>query len=100
MAKDLDKEKTIYTKSGIMLGLGEREDEALKLFSDLVNVGCDFLSIGQYLAPSRLHYPVKDYIMPEQFESYKIKALEIGFRHVESAPYVRSSYCAAEYIGR
>jgi len=86
------------TKSGLMLGLGEREEEVLTTLSDIAGTGCDFLSIGQYLAPSREHFPVKEYITPEKFGYYKEKALEAGFRHVESGPYVRSSYAAAEYI--
>jgi len=89
---------SIYTKSGIMVGLGERKDEVLGLFLDLRKAGCDFLSIGQYLAPSNNHYPVKEYIRPETFDYYKKKAIEAGFRFVASAPYVRSSYIAQEYI--
>ncbi len=96
MAKELSSGK-IYTKSGIMAGLGEREDEVLQLFSDLRKAGCDFLSIGQYLKPSRQHYPVKEYVRPETFEYYKRKAEEAGFKYVASAPYVRSSYMADEY---
>jgi len=85
-------------KSGIMLGLGEREDEVLQAFADLAGVGCDFLSIGQYLAPSRSHLPVREYIPPERFAYYREKALEAGLRRVVSGPYVRSSYLAAEYL--
>lgn len=88
----------IFTKSGIMLGLGEREDEVLEVFADLVKVGCDFLSIGQYLAPSKEHYPVKEYIALEKFEELRKIALKQGFRFVVSGPYVRSSYQASEYI--
>jgi lipoic acid synthetase len=91
---------SIYTKSGIMVGLGEREDEVLELFQDLRRVGCDFLSIGQYLAPSKNHYPVKEYIRAELFDYYKQKGEEAGFRFVASAAYVRSSYMAEEYISR
>ncbi|MDD5465440.1 MAG: lipoyl synthase [Candidatus Omnitrophica bacterium] len=85
-------------KSGLMLGLGEKEEEILYLMQDLRYVGCDFLSIGQYLAPSKEHYPVKEYIQPEQFDYYREKARELGFLHIESAPYVRSSYMAADYL--
>ncbi|MDP3730093.1 MAG: lipoyl synthase [Candidatus Omnitrophota bacterium] len=88
----------IKTKSGIMLGLGEKEAEVIAVMSDLRAIECDFLSIGQYLAPSKLHYPVKEYIHPEQFAYYKEKALSMGFSHVESGPYVRSSYMAGEYL--
>jgi len=88
----------LMTKSGIMLGLGEKESEVISVMGDLRAVECDFLSIGQYLAPSVLHYPVKEYIVPEQFAYYKEKALSMGFSHVESGPYVRSSYMAGEYL--
>ncbi|NQT94952.1 MAG: lipoyl synthase [Candidatus Omnitrophica bacterium] len=87
-----------YTKSGIMLGFGETEKEILQVFADLRGIGCDFLSIGQYLAPSREHYPVKEYITPNKFQYYKREAEEMGFKFVASAPYVRSSYLAEEYI--
>ena len=90
----------IYTKSGIMVGLGEKENEVLDLFQDLRRSECDFLSIGQYLAPSKSHYPVKEYIRPEIFDFYKQKGKEAGFRFVASAPYVRSSYMAEEYISK
>jgi lipoyl synthase len=88
------------TKSGIMLGLGEKTEEVYSVMQDLRSVGCDFLSIGQYLAPSLRHYPVRDYIHPEQFDDYKAKGLELGFLHIESGPYVRSSYMAAGYLSR
>ncbi len=88
----------LKTKSGIMLGLGEKEAEVISLMSDLRTADCDFLNIGQYLAPSKLHYPVKEYVAPGQFEYYKEKALSVGFSHVESGPYVRSSYMAQEYL--
>ena len=65
---------------------------------DLRSVECDLLSIGQYLAPSQKHYPVKDYIAPKQFEYYKEKGSELGFLHIESGPYVRSSYMASDYL--
>jgi lipoyl synthase len=88
----------IYTKSGIMLGLGEATQEVLEVLRDLRGVGCELLSIGQYLAPSRLHYPVKDYIEPGFFSYYKAQAQALGFRFTASAPYVRSSYQAGEYM--
>ena len=87
----------IPLKSGLMLGLGESENEVYQVFDDLVKVGCSYLSIGQYLAPSHAHFPVKEYIRPEVFEHYREKALAAGFRFVKSAPYVRSSYMAYEY---
>ncbi len=85
------------TKSGIMLGLGETEEEVQAVLQDLRNVGCTYLSIGQYLAPSRRHQPVVAYIRPERFDCLRQQALQLGFRHVESGPYVRSSYHAASY---
>jgi len=88
----------LNTKSGIMLGMGEKEIEVLDVMRDLRAVKCDFLSIGQYLAPSKLHYPVKEYITPERFAYYKDKGLSMGFSHIESGPYVRSSYMADEYL--
>lgn len=87
----------LRTKSGLMLGLGEEEGELFAVLEDLLEVGCRYLSIGQYLAPSRRHYPVQRYVEPELFESYKERALALGFEHVESAPYVRSSYHAENY---
>lgn len=87
----------IKTKSGVMLGMGEREDELLQVFSDLRDAGCDYVSLGQYLSPSRAHYPVQEYILPETFETLRSAALRMGFSHVESGPYVRSSYNAMAY---
>lgn len=88
---------SMKVKSGIMLGMGESEEETLAVLQDLRETGCDYLSIGQYLAPGRNHYPVHEYIKPELFASLRVKALEMGFLHVESGPYVRSSYHAGEY---
>ncbi|MEI7816122.1 MAG: lipoyl synthase [Desulfuromonadales bacterium] len=88
----------IRTKSGIMLGMGEDKAEVLQVLRELRGAECDYLSIGQYLAPSRQHYPVQEYVAPERFESLRIQALEMGFSHVESGPYVRSSYHAGKYV--
>jgi lipoic acid synthetase len=85
------------SKSGIMVGLGETEAEVLEVFADLRRAGCAYLSVGQYLAPSRRHFPVQEFITPEQFDIYREKALALGFEHVESGPYVRSSYHAEQY---
>ena len=85
-------------KSGLMLGLGESEAELLAVMSELYSAGCRYLSLGQYLAPSRNHQPVLEYISPEKFEQYREQALAIGFIHVESGPYVRSSYHAGKYL--
>lgn len=90
----------VRSKSGIMLGLGEAEEEVLAVFADLRSVGCSYLSIGQYLAPSKSHHPVHEFIPPECFETYRAAALDMGFAHVESGPYVRSSYHAARYDGQ
>jgi len=89
----------IYSKSGIMVGLGETEEEVHALFGDLRSVNCDFLTIGQYLAPSKAHFPVQAYIEPAQFEEYGRVALEKGFTFVASAPLVRSSYNAQAALG-
>lgn len=87
----------LMTKSGIMVGLGETEEEVLEVFADLQRAGCSYLSVGQYLAPSRKHFPVQEFIRPERFDFYREKALALGFKHVESGPYVRSSYHADQY---
>ena len=87
----------ISTKSGIMLGIGEKTEEVTQVMRDLRAVGCRYLSIGQYLAPSREHYPVREYIRPEVFDQLRENGLELGFSHVESGPYVRSSYHAGQY---
>jgi lipoic acid synthetase len=89
---------SLKTKSGLMLGMGEKQEEVIAVMKDLRLVGCDYLSIGQYLAPSLNHYSVKEYILPQQFDYYRFEALRLGFSHVESAPYVRSSYLAEEYL--
>ncbi|SRX54082.1 lipoyl synthase [Aequorivita sp. CIP111184] len=86
------------TKSGIMLGLGELEEEVLQTMEDLRNVGLDILTIGQYLQPSKKHLPVKEFITPEQFKKYETLGLEMGFRHVESGALVRSSYKAQKHL--
>jgi lipoic acid synthetase len=87
----------IPTKSGIMLGLGETLDEVRAVMAEIRSVGCAYLSIGQYLAPSRMHQPVAAFIPPETFDLLRDEALGMGFSHVESAPYVRSSWHAADY---
>ncbi|MDD6890124.1 MAG: lipoyl synthase [Bacteroidales bacterium] len=88
----------IAAKSGIMLGLGEHPDEILATMDDLRAVGCSIMTIGQYLQPSESHYPVHEYIHPDTFEQYRITALAKGFKHVESAPLVRSSYHAERHV--
>lgn len=86
------------TKSGIMLGLGEREEEVLQSMEDLRQAEVDVLTIGQYLQPTKNHLPVKEFILPQQFEKYEKIGLEMGFRHVESGALVRSSYKAHKHI--
>ena len=88
---------TIYTKSGIMFGLGEREEEILTAMQDLRAAGCDILTLGQYLQPSLKHLPVIEFVTPEKFAEYKVRAEEMGFVHVASGPMVRSSYHADEF---
>ena len=86
------------TKSGIMLGLGEREEEVLETLNDLRAAKVDVVTIGQYLQPSKKHLPVQSFVTPDQFKMYENYALELGFRHVESGPLVRSSYKAHKHI--
>lgn len=88
----------ITAKTGIMVGLGETEEEVLTLMDDVLSVGVSILTIGQYLQPSRKNIPVSEYITPERFEYYRQLAIEKGFRQVESAPLVRSSYHAEKHI--
>ena len=86
----------IPTKSGLMLGLGERPDEVRQVLNDLLDAGCCILTLGQYLQPSARHLPVERFVTPEEFEEWRKKALEMGFREVASGPLVRSSYHAQE----
>ena len=86
------------TKSGVMLGLGEKREEVLETLDDLRSVGVDIITLGQYLQPSKKHLPVVDFITPDEFKEYEIIGKEMGFRHVESGPLVRSSYKAHKHI--
>ena len=92
------KEGGMRTKSGVMLGLGETREEVIETMQDLVNVGCDILTLGQYLQPTPKHLPVKEFVTPAQFAEYKEIGLELGFRYVESGPLVRSSYHAEKHM--
>ncbi|MGI6553773.1 MAG: lipoyl synthase [Clostridia bacterium] len=94
-AKDLS--PGIYTKSGIMVGLGEREEEVISLMEDLRHINCDILTIGQYLQPSKKHVEVVEYVHPRVFEKYRRAGEKMGFLYVASSPYVRSSYNAGEF---
>ena len=88
----------MHTKSGLMLGLGESEQEIMETMQDLRNVGVEVLTLGQYLQPTLKHLPVVEFISPEKFTYYKIKGIEMGFRYVESGPLVRSSYHAEKHL--
>jgi len=87
----------VFTKSGLMLGLGETEQELEESMRDLRKASCDILTLGQYLQPTVKHLPVKEYIHPETFDRYGSKAEDLGFIHVASGPMVRSSYHADEF---
>ena len=87
----------VLTKSGIMGGLGETYEEVIEVMSDLISVGCDILTIGQYLQPSPSHLPVKEFVPPKQYQMYEQKGLELGFKYVVAGPLVRSSYRASAY---
>ena len=93
-SKQLDAQ--MLTKSGLMVGLGETVTELLETMEDLRNTDCDILTVGQYLSPSSRHLPIQRYYTPEEFEEIKEAGIEMGFRHVESGPLVRSSYHAGE----
>ena len=86
------------TKSGIMLGLGEQEEEVIQTLHDLSDANVDVVTIGQYLQPSKKHLPVQQFITPDQYDKYKQIGLDLGFRHVESGALVRSSYKAHKHI--
>ena len=90
--------KVMQTKAGIMVGLGERDDELLEVIHDLRAVECDILTLGQYLRPSTDHLPVARYVTPAEFVELRSEAMKLGFRHVESGPLVRSSYHAWEHV--
>lgn len=94
--KELDPSR--YTKSAMMLGLGETEGEVVAAMRDLREAGVDFLAVGQYLRPSAHHAEVKEYVTPERFELYEKKGLELGFKYVAAGPFVRSSFKAGDYF--
>ncbi len=95
---DYLKLKGMKTKSGIMLGLGEKEEEVIQTMDDLRSVGVDIMTIGQYLQPTKKHLPVNDFVHPDVFKKYKDIGLSKGFRFVESGPLVRSSYHAEKHL--
>jgi lipoic acid synthetase len=86
----------IVTKSGIMVGLGEKFDEVVDVMRDLRNSGCEIITIGQYLRPSKKHLPVERFVYPEVFDQYKKIGDTLGFNHIASAPFVRSSFNAEQ----
>jgi lipoyl synthase len=90
--------RKLLTKTGVMLGLGEELDEVLTVMRDLRSVGCEILTLGQYLQPTREHLPVARYVRPEEFVELRRVGIDMGFRHVESGPLVRSSYHAWEHV--
>ena len=91
-------EKGITSKSGIMAGIGETEEEVFKTMDDLINVGCKVFTIGQYLQPTKNHIPVLEFVTPEQFKKHEKIGLQKGFTFVESSPLVRSSYRAEKHV--
>ncbi len=93
------KEKGLRTKSGIMVGIGEKPEEVLEVMKDLRSNGCEIMTIGQYLQPTKNHLPVDRYVDPEEFAMYREKGREAGFLAIEAAPLVRSSYHADKHSG-
>lgn len=98
LARVKEMDPGIFTKSGVMVGLGETYEEVLGVMKDLRAVGCDVLTIGQYARPSRSHIEVSEWIHPCTFDRHRKEAQELGFLHVESGPYVRSSFHAADFL--
>jgi lipoic acid synthetase len=96
LAKAKELAPSVYTKSGIMVGLGETDREVKEVMADLRSVNCDILTIGQYLQPSPKHLPVQEFIPPEQFDAWRVKGEKLGFVQVVSSPLTRSSYHAEE----
>jgi lipoyl synthase len=92
------KKRGMVTKSGLMLGLGEKQEEVLRVMKDLRRVHCDILTLGQYLRPGREYLPVERFVPPAEFQWLKEEGLNMGFRHVESGPLVRSSYHAENHV--
>lgn len=93
-----EKKPSIYVKSGLMVGLGESKEEVSEVLQNLRDVGCDIVTIGQYLQPSKNNLPVVEYVPPARFDEYKAIGNAMGFHHVASGPFVRSSYHAADII--
>ena len=92
------KKRGMTTKTGLMLGIGEKTDEVLEVMKDAIKSGCDILTLGQYLQPTKEHLPIDRYVHPDEFLMLKEEGISMGFRHVESGPLVRSSYHAANHV--
>lgn len=97
-AKSVSDNSHILTKTSIMLGLGEKEDEIFQALQDLRDIDVDVVTFGQYLQPTRRHIPVKEYVTPENFDMWQKEAEKMGFKYVASGPLVRSSYKAGEFF--
>jgi lipoic acid synthetase len=95
---DRAKRAGMVAKSGLMLGIGETMQEVLEVMDDLSKIDCDILTLGQYLQPTKAHLPVDRFVHPEEFRMLKARGIEMGFRHVESGPLVRSSYHAENHV--
>lgn len=95
---DRAKRSGATTKTGIMVGLGETEEEIMAVMADVAGVGCDILTIGQYLQPTKAHLPVERFYHPDEFAAFKVEGERLGIRHVEAGPLVRSSYHAASQV--
>lgn len=93
-----EQDPSIRTKTGIMVGLGETDEEVLHTMDDVLAVGCDIFTIGQYLRPSKEHIEMKEYVVPEKFDIYRVIGMQKGFHYIASSPLVRSSYRAAEAL--
>lgn len=93
-----EQDPSIRTKTGIMVGLGETDEEVLHTMDDVLAVGCDIFTIGQYLRPSEEHIEMKEYVVPEKFDIYRVIGMQKGFHYIASSPLVRSSYRAAEAL--
>jgi lipoic acid synthetase len=94
--RQLDSQRT--TKSGLMVGMGETQEEMREALRDLRAAGCEILTVGQYLSPSKEHYPVAEYVAPDVFTAYREYAMELGFRAAFCGPFVRSSYQAEQVL--
>ncbi len=92
------KRRGFLTKSGVMVGIGENQDEVLQVMRDMREVACDIITIGQYLQPTKNHLPIERYVHPDEFSMYRTEGYKMGFKHVESGPLVRSSYHAEKHV--